>query len=216
MKVYNLSEGNSVFNHFIAELRNVDVQKDSMRFRRNLERIGELLGYELSKTFEYAQQEITTPLGVTTANLIADKIVLATILRAGLPMHNGLLNYFDGAQNCFISAYRKHTHGDEFDVHVEYLASPDVSDKVLVLSDPMLATGRSMVLCYEATLTQGIPQHTHIVAAIGSQQGVDYLEQKLPDNVTLWIGAIDAELTSKGYIVPGLGDAGDLAFGSKI
>lgn len=216
MQVYNLSENKSVFNHFVAQIRDHKIQKDSMRFRRNLERIGELLGYELSKELDFEVQEVVTPLGTSKMNLIKNEIVLATILRAGLPLHNGLLNYFDDAQNCFVSAYRKHTHGDEFDVHVEYLASPDVNDKILVISDPMLATGRSMVLCYQAILTQGAPKHTHIVAAIGSAQGVDYLQQNLPDNVTLWIGAIDDELTNKGYIVPGLGDAGDLAFGSKI
>jgi uracil phosphoribosyltransferase len=215
MEIFDLSKSQSIFNHFISEIRDVDIQKDPMRFRRNLERIGEIIGYEISKKLNYSNKEITTPLGVSEMNLISDKIVIASILRAGLPMHNGLLNYFDRAENCFISAYRKHTDEDNFIVEVEYLASPKIDDKILIISDPMLATGRSMVLCYEAILTMGSPTHTHIVSAIGSTQGVEYVQENLPENVTLWLGAIDSELTSKAYIVPGLGDAGDLAFGGK-
>lgn len=215
MKLFNLSDKPSLFNQFLSEIRDHDIQQDSLRFRRNLERVGEIIGYELSKTLNYEERSITTPLGISEMMLPTDDVVLATILRAGLPMHNGLLNYFDKAQNCFVSAYRKHSDPKTFEVEVEYLASPSVEDKVLILSDPMLATGRSMVLSYEAILSKGKPKHTHIVCGIGSQQGVDYLEQNVSDDVTLWIGAIDSELTSKSYIVPGLGDAGDLAFGSK-
>lgn len=213
--VHILGNNNSIFNKFIAQLRNVNVQNDSMRFRRNLERIGEVMAVEISKTFEYTTVDVTTPLGIAKCSLPSEKPVLATILRAGLPLHQGLLNYFDDADNAFISAYRKHHKDGTFDVAVEYLASPDLTDRVLILSDPMLATGNSMVLTFQAMLRNGKPRHTHIVAAIASIDGVEYAKKHLPSNTTLWIGVVDEELTAQAYIVPGLGDAGDLAFGQK-
>lgn len=216
MNVHNIGKNNSVFNQFIAELRSVEIQNDSMRFRRNLERIGEIMAYEISKKLDFNEVEITTPLGHLQIPLIEKQPILATILRAGLPMHQGLLNYFDKADNAFISAYRKHHKDGTFDIELEYMASPDINDRTIILSDPMLATGASMVLTYKALLRKGKPLHTHIVTAISSTQGIEYCKKHLPNNsVTIWTGAIDDELTSKAYIVPGLGDAGDLAFGNK-
>jgi uracil phosphoribosyltransferase len=214
--IHNLSKTNSIFNQFTSELRNIYVQKDRMRFRRNLERMGEILAYEISKTLEYETNEITTPLGIANILLIATQPVLITILRAGLPLHIGLLNYFDMAENAFVSAYRKHHKDGSFEVEIEYLSSPDLTDKVLILNDPMLATGTSLVLAYKALLTNGIPKHVHIVCCIASVQGVEYVKRNLPHNTTIWCGAIDDELTAQSYIVPGLGDAGDLAFGTKL
>jgi uracil phosphoribosyltransferase len=211
-----LSKKNSLFNHFIAEIRDISIQKDSMRFRRNLERMGEIFAYEISKHLDYQSVEVTTPLGVSNENLIIQQPVLVTILRAGLPMHQGLLNYFDKAQNAFISAYRKHHKDGSFEVAVEYLSSPDITDKVVILSDPMLATGTSIVLAYQALLKRGIPKQIHVVAAIGSAAGLEYVRKKLPSNSKIWLGAVDEELTAQSYIVPGLGDAGDLAYGTKI
>jgi uracil phosphoribosyltransferase len=216
MEVHILNKGRSIFNQYIAELRDVEIQKDSLRFRRNLERIGEILGYEISKTLNYTQKCVVTPLGTAEELLLADDIVLGTILRAGLPMHNGLLSYFDKAENAFISAYRKHEDDGSFQIRVEYFASPSLQDKVLILSDPMLASGMSMVLSYEAMLKNGTPKHTYIAAAIASKEGVEYAKAHLPENTTLWIGAVDDELSAKSYIIPGLGDAGDLAFGGKL
>lgn len=213
--VHNLSKTNSVFNNFISEIRDAEIQKDPLRFRRNLERIAEILGYELSKKLEYEKKEITTPLGVAEENVIKDLPVLATILRAGLGMHQGLLNYFDRAESAFISAYRKHTTVEDFDVYVEYLASPKIDNRVLVISDPMLATGTSMHLVYKAMLEQGKPKRLIVVAAIASNDALDYLRKHLPDTTEYYVGAIDNELTAQSYIVPGLGDAGDLAFGEK-
>ncbi|MEO8589845.1 MAG: uracil phosphoribosyltransferase [Flavobacteriales bacterium] len=207
----------SVASHFLAELRDVDVQKDPMRFRRNLERIGEVLALELSRTLEYEDGEVTTPLGVARTRRLAEQPVLATILRAGLPMHQGLLNYFDRADNAFISAYRKHRKGEEgFDIEVEYLSSPSLHDRTLVICDPMLATGQSMVLVYKALLRLGKPKSVHIVSAIASVEGVEYAKLHLPPGTRFWIGAIDEEMTAQAYIVPGLGDAGDLAYGNKM
>jgi uracil phosphoribosyltransferase len=215
--IHNLAKQNSIFNQFVAEIRDVTIQKDSMRFRRNLERMGEIFAYELSKTLNYIPAQITTPLGEAESMLIDDQPVIATILRAGLPLHIGLLNYFDKAQNAFVSAYRRHHKDNTFEIALEYVACPDINDKVLILCDPMLATGSSMVLTYKALLEKGMPKHTHIVTAIASQQGVNYLKAHMPNtNYTLWCGAIDEELTSQAYIVPGLGDAGDLAFGNKL
>ncbi len=214
--VHVIGATNSVFNQFISEIRDVEVQKDSMRFRRNLERMGEIMAYEISKTLNYKLEEVTTPLGIASVSVPAEQPVVATILRAGLPLHQGILNYFDKGQNAFISAYRKHHKDGTFDIHVEYMASPDLTDKVLILTDPMLATGSSIVLTYQALMKRGLPSHTHIVALIASSEGVEYAKKNLPLNVTLWIGAIDEELTAQSYIVPGLGDAGDLAFGEKI
>lgn len=215
MKVYNFSDYSSVYNKFLSELRDVNVQKDSMRFRKNLERIGEISAYEISKKLDKKNQIITTPLGVSGTYVPLNNLVLATILRAGLPLHNGLLKYFDSAENCFISAYRKHTSKDDFEVEIQYMASPNLNNKVVLLSDPMLASGKSMVLAYKALLKNGIPKKIHVVSVIGSQQGVDFISKNMPDNTTLWIGAIDPKMTSQSYIVPGLGDAGDLAFGIK-
>ena len=217
MTIHNLSDGNSVLNQFIAEIRDKDIQKNHMRFRRNLERIGEIFAYEISKTLRYRPVEITTPLGISTCSLPEDEIVLATILRAGLPLHNGLLNYFDGAQNAFIAAYRKYGKDNKFDINLEYVTSPSVDGKILILADTMLATGASVVLAYKKLLEDGNPVHTHIVCPIASSYGVEYLSKNLSHKtVTLWTGAIDEELTNKSYIVPGLGDAGDLAFGDKL
>jgi uracil phosphoribosyltransferase len=215
MKVYNFSDYSSVYNKFLSELRDVNIQKDSMRFRKNLERIGEISAYEISKKLDKKNQITTTPLGVSGTYVPLNNLVLATILRAGLPLHNGLLKYFDSAENCFISAYRKHTSKDDFEVEIQYMASPNLNDKVVLLSDPMLASGKSMVLAYKALLENGTPKKIHVVSVIGSQQGVDFISKNLPDNSTLWIGAIDPKMTSQSYIVPGLGDAGDLAFGIK-
>lgn len=211
-----IGANNSIFNQYISEIRDINIQKDSMRFRRNLERMGEIMAYEISKTFAYETQEVTTPLGIASVALPKQQPVVATILRAGLPLHQGILNYFDKAQNAFISAYRKHHKDGSFDIQVEYMASPDLNGKVLILSDPMLATGSSLVLTYQALLGRGVPSHTHVVAIIASSEGVEYAKKNLPPNVTLWIGAIDEELTAQSYIVPGLGDAGDLAYGVKI
>lgn len=217
MTIHNLSDGNSVLNQFIAEIRDKNIQKNHMRFRRNLERIGEIFAYEISKTLRYRPVEITTPLGISTCSLPEDEIVLATILRAGLPLHNGLLNYFDGAQNAFIAAYRKYGKDNKFDINLEYVTSPSVDGKILILADTMLATGASVVLAYKKLLEDGNPIHTHIVCPIASSYGVEYLSKNLSHKtVTLWTGAIDEELTNKSYIVPGLGDAGDLAFGDKL
>jgi uracil phosphoribosyltransferase len=215
--VMELVKQQSVADHFLAELRDVQVQKDPMRFRRNLERVGEVLALEMSRTMEFVQQEVTTPLGVAHAHLLAEQPVLATILRAGLPLHQGLLNYFDRADSAFVSAYRKHRKGeDAFDIEVEYLSSPSLHDRVLVLCDPMLATGRSMVLVYKALLRLGKPKAVHVVAAIASAEGLDYAKLHLPAGTRFWIGAVDEEMTAQAYIVPGLGDAGDLAYGNKI
>jgi uracil phosphoribosyltransferase len=210
-----LSSENSLMHHFVAELRDVEIQKDRMRFRRNLERIGEIAAYEISKTFIYEETDVTTPLGIATVPLMQSQPVLATILRAGLPLHYGLLNYFDQADNAFISAYRRHHKDGTFDIHLEYVSSPPIAGRMLILSDPMLATGQSLVETYKAMMEMGKPKHTYIVAAIASRQGIEYVKASLPDEVSLWIGAVDEELTAQSYIVPGLGDAGDLAFGSK-
>lgn len=215
--VHILSEQNSIFNQFVAELRDITIQKDSMRFRRNLERMGEIMSYEISKTLDYQKKETTTPLGIAETSHLVSQPVIATILRAGLPMHIGVLNYFDKAQNAFISAYRRHHKDNTFDIHVEYVSSPNLDDKILILCDPMIATGASIVLAYKAILSKGTPKHVHIISAISSKEGVDFVRANIPTkNFTIWCGAIDEELTAHSYIVPGLGDAGDLAFGEKI
>lgn len=213
--VNDLSKGNSLINQFVAELRDVNIQKDRMRFRRNLERIGEIASVEISRKLEWEVSDVTTPLGTANVPLLKSQPVLATILRAGLPLHQGLLNYFDRADNAFVSAYRRHHKGGNFDIHIEYLSSPLLNDRVIILSDPMLATGQSMVLAYKAILEKGTPSHIHIVAAVASTQGIEYVKSHLPENASIWVGAIDEELTVQSYIVPGLGDAGDLAFGVK-
>lgn len=215
--VHILSDQNSIFNQFVAELRDVTIQKDSMRFRRNLERMGEIMGYEISKTLAYQTKETTTPLGIAETSHLTEQPVIATILRAGLPMHLGVLNYFDRAENAFISAYRRHHKDNTFDIHVEYVSSPNINDKVVILCDPMIATGGSIVLAFKALLAKGTPKHTHIISAISSRQGIDYVRANMPTkDFTIWCGAVDEELTAHSYIVPGLGDAGDLAFGTKI
>lgn len=215
--IHILSQQASIFNQYIAELRDVTIQKDSMRFRRNLERIGEIISYEISKTLDYKISETTTPLGISETKHLVSQPVIATILRAGLPMHIGVLNYFDSAENAFISAYRRHHKDNTFDIHVEYVSSPSVENKTLILCDPMIATGASIVLAYKAILSKGTPKHVHIVSAISSKEGIDYVRANIPTkNYTLWCGAVDEELTAHSYIVPGLGDAGDLAFGEKI
>lgn len=214
--IHNLSQESSIVNEYISELRDINIQKDAMRFRYNLERIGEYIAFEISKKLKYKTINTTTPLGEASSNILESQPVLATILRAGLPLHNGLLRIFDKAQNAFVSAYRKHHKDGSFEIAVEYLSSPSIENKTLILSDPMLATGSSMVLTYQALLKKGMPEHTHIVAVIASKQGVEYFKTHMPNqNYTLWIGAIDEELTAQSYIVPGLGDAGDLAYGEK-
>lgn len=208
---------NSIFNKFMLEVRDAKIQKDSMRFRKNLERIGEILAYEISKTLPTVHKTVETPLGSVEIDVPADNIVLATILRAGLPLHQGMLNLFDRAENAFISAYRKYSGENNFEVKIEYISSPALDGKILVLADPMLATGISIHLAYRALIENGIPEHTHIVSVIASKDGMDYVRKHFSkSNVTFWVGAIDDELTVKSYIVPGLGDAGDLAYGRKM
>lgn len=214
--IHNLGLNNSLINQFVAELRNVEVQGDRLRFRRNLERIGEIMAYEISKLMTYDEVEITTPLGAALMNIPKEQPVIGTILRAGLPLHQGFLNYFDHADNAFISAYRKHHKDGSFEIALEYVSCPSLENRILILADPMLATGSSIVMTYKAMLEKGVPRHTHIVCAIASQQGIQHVKSHLSDNVTIWAAAIDDELTAQSYIVPGLGDAGDLAFGEKL
>ena len=218
MTLHILNRQNTVLNKFIAQIRDKSVQKDSMRFRRNLERIGEITAYEISKTFAYSPRLVETPLGEATVETIDDRIVVATILRAGLPYHQGFLNYFDDAQNAFVSAYRKSTKDGKFTVKVEYISCGDLEGKTLLLVDPMLATGSSLVLAYNALCERGgTPAHTHVAAVIASEQGIDYVEKNMPhQSTTVWAAAVDEELTSRSYIVPGIGDAGDLAYGEKL
>jgi len=217
IEVINLGEQNSIFNQFVMEIRNVEIQNDSMRFRRNIERMGEVFAYEVSKKLKYKSSLITTPLGQIDIELVEDQPVIATVLRAGLPLHSGFLNYFDKAGNAFVSAYRMHIPPNDFEVKVEYISSPDLKGKTLILCDPMLASGQSMVLSYKALLeAYGEPDHVHIVSIISSAEGTEYVITQVKSNVTIWTGAIDSEMTAQAYIVPGLGDAGDLAFGEKV
>lgn len=213
--LHNLSETNSLASQFVSELRDVNIQKDRFRFRKNMERIGEIFAYEISKFLDWEEREITTPLGTAKHRLLAEQPVLATILRAGLPLHQGLLNFFDNADNAFIAAYRKHSKDGTFFINLEYLTSPSLAGRIVILSDPMLATGSSLVLTIQELMKEGEPKHIHIVSAIASTVGIDYVKRHLPD-VTIWAAAVDNELTAKAYIVPGLGDAGDLAFGEKL
>ena len=216
MKVINLGENNSILNKFVAQLRDKDIQKDSMRFRRNLERIGEIFAYEISKTLDSSVKEVVTPLGIANIPTYDEKIVVATILRAGLPLHQGILNYFDDAQNAFVAAYRKYDKGEDFHIQIEYASTPDLTGKTLILADTMLATGASLEIAYKRLCEEGTPFHTHLVCPVASAYAVEYLQKHLPEEgVTLWVAAIDEELTSHSYIVPGLGDAGDLAYGVK-
>lgn len=217
MHIHNISQQNSILNTFISEIRSKSIQKDSMRFRRNIERIGEILGYEMSKILNYKVSNIETPLGSSKIALPENDIVLCSILRAGIPLHNGLLNYFDTAENAFISAYRHHKHNPEsFEIIIEYLACPSLKNKILILADPMLATGQSMVATFEALKPFGTPKELHLISVIGAQEGVDFVDKHFDNNTHLWIASIDKKLNEKGYIVPGLGDAGDLAFGEKL
>ncbi|CAH8282806.1 uracil phosphoribosyltransferase [Mariniflexile fucanivorans] len=217
MHIHNLSQKNSVLNTFISEVRNVNIQKDRMRFRRNIERIGEILGYEMSKILNYKSVSVETPLGTSSVQVLENDIVLCSVLRAGVPLHNGLLNYFDTAENAFISAYRHHEQNSEnFEIIVEYLACPNLENKTLILADPMLATGQSMVCAFEALKPYGTPKEIHLVSVIGAQEGIDYVEKHFDKTTHLWIATVDEKLNNKGYIVPGLGDAGDLSFGEKL
>ncbi len=214
--VINLSDNHSLVSNWVSELRNVHVQNDRMRFRRNLERIGEVAAYEISKTLAWAEEEIQTPLGTHNSKLLTDQPVLATILRAGLPMHNGLLNYFDRADNAFVSAYRKHHRDGTFEISLEYMSCPSLDNRVIIISDPMLATGASIVKTIERMKLDHSPKQIHVVVAIACTVGIEYIRRESGNDVVIWCGDIDDELTAKGYIVPGLGDAGDLAFGSKV
>ncbi|MFC6877379.1 uracil phosphoribosyltransferase [Flavobacterium myungsuense] len=217
MQIHYLSDENSILNHFLGQIRNVNIQHDSMRFRRNVERIGEVMAYELSKDLHYSDVEIQTPLGIKKTTEISDKLVLCSILRAGLPLHLGFLNYFDNAENGFVSAYRHHPNNDAFfDILVEYQAVPNIENKTLLLIDPMLATGQSIVAVYEKLMQKGLPKEIHIAVIIAAPEGIAYLKNHLPDHCHLWVATLDEKLNDKNYIIPGLGDAGDLAYGNKL
>ena len=217
MNIHNISEENSVLNQFLNQIRAVSVQNDSMRFRRNMERIGEILAYEISKKLTYNNVAVTTPLGIKNTSEIGDKIVLCSILRAGLTLHQGFLNYFDSAENGFISAYRNHYNSDEnFDILVEYQAVPNMDNKTLILVDPMLATGQSLVAVLNKILATQQPKEIHIAVVIAAPEGIKYLKENLPENCHLWVASLDEKLNEKNYIIPGLGDAGDLAYGNKL
>jgi len=217
MKIINLSENNSILNHYLKEIRSVEIQNDAMRFRRNMERIGEIMAYEISKSMHFVNEDVKTPLGIAPTNIIDEKIVISTILRAGLPFHTGFLSYFDKAENAFVSAYRKYKDALKFDIFIEYIASPDLTGKTLIITDPMLATGGSMELAYGALLTKGKPAQIHVATVIASQQAIDFVASHFPESkTTVWAAAIDPELNEHSYIVPGIGDAGDLAFGQKL
>ena len=216
MKVINLSESNSLLNQYMKEIRSVAIQGDNLRFRRNIERIGEVMALEVSRTLEYAAEDVKTPLGIAKVPVIQDKIVLATVMRAGLPLHMGFLNMFDHAENAFLSAYRRVNEKGELEIVSEYLAAPRLDGRTLLLVDPMLATGMSMEIAYKALLTHGEPKTTHLCCTIGTPQAIEYLQKALPEDITLWCAAIDPILNENKYIVPGLGDAGDLCFGEKL
>ena len=216
MKVINLGEKKSILNKFVSQMRDKSIQKDSMRFRRNLERLGEIFAYEISQTLEHSEKPFVTPLGIANIPTYDAKVVVATILRAGLPLHQGILNYFDDAQNAFVAAYRKYDKGEDFHINIEYASTPDLEGKVLILADTMLATGASLEIAYRRLCEEGEPAHTHLVCPISSAYAVEYLKKNISsDKVTLWVAAIDEELTSHSYIVPGLGDAGDRIFGTR-
>jgi uracil phosphoribosyltransferase len=213
--IVNLSQQHSLVSNWISELRDMNIQSDRMRFRRNLERIGEIAAYEISKVLPFHETEVETPLGIATSKILQNQPVIATILRAGLPLHQGILNYFDKADNAFISAYRKHDKDGSFEISLDYISCPEIENRVLIISDPMLATGSSLVKTIQYLKAEGRPKEIHIVAAIACTVGIEYVKREDPA-VTIWCGDIDDELTAKGYIVPGLGDAGDLAYGVKI
>jgi uracil phosphoribosyltransferase len=217
MNIHYISKENSVLNHFLSQLREITIQKDSMRFRRNMERIGEIIAYEISKKLTYTNIAITTPLGIKNTSEIAEEIVLCSILRAGLTLHQGFLNYFDAAENGFVSAYRNHYNSDEnFDILVEYQAVPNMNDKTLILVDPMLATGQSLVAVLNKILDTHQPKDIHIAVVIAAPEGIKYVTENLPKNCHLWVASLDEKLNEKNYIIPGLGDAGDLAYGTKL
>jgi uracil phosphoribosyltransferase len=217
MQIKQINQPVSILSSFVAEMRDVEIQSDPLRFRRNLERIGEIFAYEISKTLTYKSKEITTPLGTAIEWFPQEKLVITSILRAGVPLHTGLLNYFDRAENGFVSAFRKYTEDGEFDIHIEYISAPDLNGKTVIMADPMLATGSSLELAYKAILGNGQPEHVHLVSIVASQAGVDYISQIFEEEpVTLWLAVIDEELNAKSYIVPGIGDAGDLAYGPKL
>lgn len=215
MKVYNFAETPSLMSQYLLEMRSTDIHSDPMRFRRNLQRTGEIMAYEISKTLKYRKETVATPLGKADCDVVAEPIVLGTIFRAGVPFHQGFLDFFDRAENAFVSAYRKYKEKESFDVFIEYLASPRLEGKTLILCDPMLATGASMELSYRALLTKGTPDSVHIASVIASRKAVDYLQGIMPADSTLWVGVIDDKINAHSYIVPGLGDAGDLAYGIK-
>lgn len=216
MRVIDFSQSNSILNQYVAEIRDVNVQNDRLRFRRNIERIGEIMAYEISKELNYSTKEVQTPLGIASVNTHDNDIVISTILRAGLPFHQGFLSYLDKAENAFVSAYRKYKDTLKFDIHIEYIASPRIDDKTLIITDPMLATGGSMELSYQAMLTKGTPKEIHVACIIASRKAVDYIKSVFPEEkTTIWCAAIDPELNEHSYIIPGLGDAGDLAYGEK-
>ena len=217
MKIIDFAKYDSLISQYMSQLRDVNVQHDPLRFRRNLERIGEIMAFEISRTLRYRTTQVQTPLAKADCRVIDSPVVLATIFRAGLPFHAGFLNYFDGAENAFVSAYRKYKEKENFDICIEYLASPDLNGKTLIIADPMLATGASMELSYRALLTKGNPSHIHVCSVIASEQAVEFIKKTFPaDKTTVWIGAVDPEINAHSYIVPGLGDAGDLAFGEKL
>ncbi len=214
--IREIGKNNSLFNQFLYQLRDKNIQADRMRFRRNLERLGEIFAYEISKELEYTEIEVTTQLGIAKMNILKEKPLLATVLRAGLPFHQGFLNYFDNADNAFISAYRKYDKEEDFIIKLEYISSPYIKGRVMIISDPMLATGGSLVAAINGIFEKGNPKQLHVVSVIASQEGINTLQKSISkSNMTIWTGAIDDELTAKAYIVPGLGDAGDLAFGEK-
>ena len=213
--VHEIGAGNSIFNQFIREIRDEVIQKDRLRFRRNLERIGEVMAYEVSKQMEYEEVEVTTPLGVASTRLPKQQPVLCAIMRAAIPMHQGFLNFFDAADNAFVAAYRRHHKGGEFEIEIDYTSSPSIQDREVIIIDPMIATGSSIELVYKALLQKGNPSRIHVVGALATSTGINKLRSKLPENTLYWLGAIDTELTAQAYIVPGLGDAGDLAYGRK-
>lgn len=217
MQVVNLGEKSSVLNSFVAQLRDKNIQKDSLRFRTNLERLGQIFGYEISKTLESEVREVVTPLGIAKVSVPSEKVVISTIMRAGLPLHEGVLSCFDAAENAFVAAYRKYDTEDEFHIHTEYCTCPDITGKTLIIADTMLATGSSIEVAYEVLCQQGgAPAKLHLVCPFASAQAVENLQKKMPENTVLWVAAIDPELTNHSYIVPGLGDAGDLCYGPKL
>lgn len=217
MQIHYISQNNSILNHFLAQIRDINIQKDSMRFRKNIERIGEIMAYELSKQLDYKEIEIETPLGIKNTTTIADNVVLCSILRAGLALHTGFMSFFDDAENGFVSAYRHHPNNDDyFEIKVEYQAAPSFDGKNLILIDPMLATGQSMVAVFNKLITEETPKEIHIAVVIAVPEGIAYLEKHLPENCHLWVAALDEKLNEKNYIIPGLGDAGDLAYGDKL